>query len=60
MSLLAALIQQSEIFLTSHPCCPEIVLDNEHWNLAVGRNHNRAQRSFPAVGAMAALLIFSK
>ncbi len=58
MSLLAALIQQSEIFLTSHACCPEVVVDYEHWDFSVSRNHDRTRCSFPAVSAMTALLGF--
>lgn len=58
MSLLAALLQQAEVFRTAQTSRPEVVLDNEHRDFPVGRNHHRTRRPFPAVSAVAALLIF--
>lgn len=56
--ILTAFAQQAKVFLASDACRLEIVLDNEHRDLSLGRNHHRTRRPFPAVSAVAALLVF--
>ena len=54
----SALREQSEIFVPAQTSGSEIVLNDKDGDLAIGRNHHWPKRSFPAVDAVTAFLIF--
>lgn len=59
MRRLTTLRKEPEVFLMADSGRLEVVLNDEYRDISVGgRNYHRARRPFPAVGAMAALLIF--
>src|SRR5438067_533334 len=53
---LSALRQKQKIIVPAHASRSEVVLNDEHRNLAIGGNHHRAPRAFADIHAMAPLL----
>lgn len=58
MIRLTALIQQAEVFLARNARCFQVVLNDEDRNFPVSRNHDGTRSPLPAIGAVAAELVF--